>query len=437
MSPIKHELTGLSFPEEIDLKHLKKIHPALYKKRERIQMDGNGAAALASMQMWRAPIYAGFPITPSTKWIEMISTYVNAGKFVINQNGKVMSTKRVKLMEAEHAVADYLVGAGAACRDLIAMTATSSVGLDHMTETTRSLGASGLGNVMLINVYRSTANFPINIEGDPSDMLAHRDDAWIQVAARGKQQIYDTILQMPCIGMHPDVMTPTMPGYYGIKDSHRSEPFFVETDEAIHEFQDALIPEHCHLPGLIDGDTAMGNYATSQYFQGFKIEQKKRLNNTFAVLEKVSKAFEKSFGRPGIVPFESFFMDQNPKQVLVTLGPDAGTAYDVIEQWNKSGKGKVGLIVLRLITPFPSHLLREVLKGVEEIAVVNQAFHTERGHFTTLIAEAVSGLPIKIGGFFAGLGGADISASTWELVLEKLPKIKGDEALFIHQGRVL
>ena len=116
--------------------------------------------------MWRAPLFAGFPITPSTKWLETVAAHLARD---------TRGLRRLKLLEAEHAVADYLAGAAASCRDLVFATATSSVGLDHMTETTRSLGASGLGNVVIVNVYRATANYPLCIEGDPSDALAHRD----------------------------------------------------------------------------------------------------------------------------------------------------------------------------------------------------------------------------------------------------------------------
>src|SRR3954462_13197483 len=95
------------------------------------------------------------------------------------------------------------------CRELIAGTAPSSVGLDHMAETVRSLGASGLGNAMIVNACPATANYPLCIEGDPSDHLAHRASGFVQLMCRGRQQIYDTILQMPAVGMHPDVLTPT------------------------------------------------------------------------------------------------------------------------------------------------------------------------------------------------------------------------------------
>ena len=167
--PLAHEPTpsGEVYPDAIDLERVRAAHVDLYEKRDHVTVDGNTAAALAVLQMWRCLIYPGFPITPSTKWIETIASKIA---------DEPRTKKKVKLLEAEHAVADYLVGGAAACRDLIFSTATSSVGLDHMTETTRSLGASGLGNVMLINVYRATANFPLCIEGDPSDTLAHRDD---------------------------------------------------------------------------------------------------------------------------------------------------------------------------------------------------------------------------------------------------------------------
>ena len=199
---------GARYENAIDLDALHAAHKPQYARRTDISVDGNTAAAIPFLQWWRAPIMSGFPITPSTKWLEHLAAVIGAGKC-----GKA---KRVKLLEAEHAAADYMVGVAAACRDLIVGTATSSVGLDHMTETVRSLGASGLGNVVLVNVCRATANYPLCIEGDPSDHFAHRDDGFIQVMCRGRQQIYDAILQLPAVGMHPSVLTPTMPAFYGI-----------------------------------------------------------------------------------------------------------------------------------------------------------------------------------------------------------------------------
>jgi pyruvate ferredoxin oxidoreductase alpha subunit len=405
--------SGERYDGIIDLARVKAAHVPFYTEREAATADGNTAAAIATLQMWRAILYPGFPITPSTKWIETVAAKVGA------QKG---TAKRVKLLEAEHAVADYMVGAAAACRDLIVSTATSSVGLDHMTETTRSLGASGLGNVMIIDVYRATANFPLCIEGDPSDAMAHRDDGFIQICARGKQQIYDTVLQAPCLGMQADVMTPTMPGYYGIKDSHRNARFWVEADSAVHEFQDKWIKD-CVLPGTINGDTAMGNCVTSRFFQGFKIAQKRRIERALELLPVIGADFERAFGRPGLAYFDEVgFTGDAPVDIAVVgMGPDFGTFESVRNGWSAKNRATTAGIAIRLLNPFPREAVRKRLANAKVVLVVNQAHHSGRGHLTLDIADALAGLDKqpRIVSAFAGMGGADVSESTWEVMLDE------------------
>jgi pyruvate ferredoxin oxidoreductase alpha subunit len=413
--PLTHIATpsGERYEGVIDLERVRAAHHAIYKTREEITADGNTAAAIATLQMWRCIIYPGFPITPSTKWIEMVAATLAADPTTL---------KRIKLLEAEHAVADYMVGAGAACRDLIIPTATSSVGLDHMTETTRSMGASGLGNLMIIDVYRATANYPLCIEGDPSDTLAHRDDGFIQISCRGKQQIYDTVIQAPCLGMHPEVMTPTMPGYYGIKDSHRNARLTVEPDSEIHAFQDRWI-KPCELPGLINGDTAFGNCVTSRYFQGFKVAQKQRYERVLDVLPRIGVDFENHFGRPGLAYFDQvgWPADGAVDLAVVSMGPDFGTFESLREEWAKRAGLKVAGLAIRLLSPFPRDAMRNRLQRARAVLVVNQAHHMGRGHLTLDVVDALSDLdrPPRVVSAFAGLGGADVSEATWEKMLDQ------------------
>lgn len=427
--------SGERYDGVIDMARLRAGHHALYQSREELTADGNTAAALATLQMWRCVIFPGFPITPSTKYIETIAAKISSDP---------ATKRRVKLLEAEHAVADYMVGAASACRDLIVPTATSSVGLDHMTETTRSLGASGLGNVMIVDVYRATANFPLCIEGDPSDTLAHRDDGFIQVCARGKQQIYDTIIQMPCLGMHPEIMTPTMPGYYGIKDSHRNARLIVEPDDEIAAFQDKWI-QPCTLPGLINGDTAFGNCVTSRYFQGFKVSQKQRMERVFHWLPRIGASFENHFGRPGLSCFDSvgWPAEGTADIAVVGMGPDFGTFEALRDDWAQASGLKVAGIAMRLLTPFPRELVRARLAKAKAVLVVNQAHHQGRGHLTLDVADAIEGLPNppRIVSAFAGLGGADVSESTWERMLDMARKAAEGRDVppyaFFHEGVTL
>ena len=71
-SPLTHCATpsGEIYPQAIDLAKVRAAHHALHTKRETITADGNTAAAIAALQMWRCILFPGFPITPSTKWIE-------------------------------------------------------------------------------------------------------------------------------------------------------------------------------------------------------------------------------------------------------------------------------------------------------------------------------------------------------------------------------
>jgi len=427
---------GATYDGAVDLARLRAAHRPRYPEQTRKAVDGNTAAAIPFLQWWRSPIVAGFPITPATKWLEVMAREVASGHFdrASDGGGPPVRSKRVKLLESEHAVADYLAGVAAACRGLVVGTATSSVGLDHMTESIRSLGASGLGNVVVIDVCRATANYPLCIEGDPSDLLAHRDDGFIQVVCRGVQQIYDTILQLPAIGMHPRVLTPTMPSYYGIKDSHRSGTLVIEPDDQVNAFLDDALcagegaspvaedflaaegAEHPTPPGLLDGDTALGNCVTGDWFQGFKLAQKTRMAAAHQVIAQVASAFEARFGRPGLRPLELFGFDDKPEIALVCMGPDAGTAIHLLGRIREELGVRAGIAVVRLLTPFPSGQLAAALEGVDAIGVVNNAHHHGRGHLTLDLEDALHGLAraqVPIESYFCGLGGADVSAASW------------------------
>ena len=435
-SSICETAAGALYSNIINLDKVKAAHKPLAQEQLTCEADGNTAAAYACLQMWRCILFAGFPITPSTKWLETVATMVASGK---------CGTKKVKLLEAEHAVADYLAGAAAACRDLICATATSSVGLDHMTECTRSLGASGLGNVLLINVFRATANYPLCIEGDPSDTLAHRDDGWIQICCRGVQQIYDTILQAPCLGMHPEILTPVMPGYYGIKDSHRSSRLVVEPDAKVHAFQDRWIGP-AKLPGLINGDTAMGNCVTSKFFQGFKIDQKRRMERTFELLPQIGADFEKTFGRSGLQFVERLYWPEDDvvDLAIVGMGPDIGTAASLIEKEESRRGLKIGVLGARLLTPFPRDEYSKRLKNAKAVLIVNQAHHYGAGHLTLDVTEACYTLKRRptIVSCFAGMGGATLSDETWQKMMDHACATIGKEVkrippVIVHEGEVL
>jgi pyruvate ferredoxin oxidoreductase alpha subunit len=218
--------------------------------------------------------------------------------------------------------------------------------------------------------------------------------------------------------MHPDVLTPGMIGFYGIKDSHRTGKLVVEPDDEVNGFLDTQLADAtCRTPpGLLDGDTALGSCVTSASFQGFKITQKQRFERVLDVMPGVAAAFRERFGRPGLEPFEGFGMEDQPEIVLVAMGPDAGTAIELLPRLREELATRVGLVVIRLLSPFPAEVLANALRGASAVGVVNNAHHGGRGHLTLDVTSALAGRDIPIESFFCGLGGADVSRESWRLM---------------------
>jgi pyruvate/2-oxoacid:ferredoxin oxidoreductase alpha subunit len=104
---------------------------------------------------------------------------------------------------------------------------------------------------------------------------------------------------------------------------------------------------------------------------------------------------------------------------VVSMGPDFGTFEALREEYGKQHGLTIAGLAVRLLTPFPREAVRERLQKAHVILVVNQAHHSGRGHLTLDIADALTDLanPPRVVPAFAGLGGADVSVSTWRAML--------------------
>jgi len=199
------------------------------------------------------------------------------------------------------------------------------------------------------------------------------------------------------------------------------------------DFLNKAEPFHLVPPGLLDGDTSMGNCVTSAYFQGFKVGQKERQQRALEVIPQIGSRFRQRFGRPGLEYFERHGMDDGPEVVLVCMGPDAGTAVHLLPTLRRELGVRIGILVMRLLTPFPTAALAALLRRVAAVGVVNNAHHYGRGHLTLDVADALVEAPrwVPIESFFCGLGGADVSVSTWR----KIAEITCDAAKTGHAAR--
>jgi pyruvate/2-oxoacid:ferredoxin oxidoreductase alpha subunit len=169
------------------------------------------------------------------------------------------------------------------------------------------------------------------------------------------------------------------------------------------------------------------------------------MDRVLDILPIIGADFERKFGRPGLAFYDTVgFQNGTPPDVaVVSMGPDFGTFEAIREEYQRLAWTRVAGIAIRLLTPFPREAIRARLAGAKVVLVVNQAHHQGRGHLTLDVADALAGVenPPRIVSVFTGLGGADVSETTWERILDHGRSALDGKSLppvaFFHEGTQL
>lgn len=368
------------------------------------RMSGNEAVAFAMKQI-NPDVLPAFPITPSTEIPQYFSQYVADG---------VVDTEFVTV-ESEHSAMSACIGSQAA--GARTFTATSSCGLALMFEMLYVAASSRLPITMAC-VNRALTG-PININADHSDSMGTRDAGWIQIYSENNQEAYDNFIQAVKIGEHKDVMLPVMVCQDGFITSHAVENIELLEDKTVKNFVGEYEPEDYLLNA--DRAIAVGPYDTASFYMEHKRQQAEAMINAKAVILEVAKAFEGISGRSYNL-FETYQME-DAEVALVLINSVAGTAKDTIDQMRSEGK-KVGLIKIRVFRPFPFVEIKEALKNVKAIAIMDrcEGFSSAGG---PLFAEVRSAMydskerPYIIN-YIYGLGGRDVRTQDIEKVYNDL-----------------
>lgn len=373
----------------------------------RERLSGNEAAAIAFKQI-NPDVMAAFPITPSTEIPQYFSSYV--------ANGQV-DTEFVPV-ESEHSAMSACIGSEAA--GARTFTATSSCGLALMWEELY-VAASNRLPITLALVNRALSG-PININADHSDSMGARDSGWIQIYSENNQEAYDNIVQSFRIGEHKDVRLPVMVCQDGFITSHAVENIELIEDEKVKDFVGEYYPQNF----LLNNKTSMavGPYDTPAYYLEHKRQQAEAIINAKEVILEVAEQFEKISGRKyGL--FETYKLD-DADYAIVIINSAAGTAKDAIDKLRVSGK-KVGLLKIRVFRPFPAEEIKEALKHVKVLAVMDRSegFSSQGGPVCAEVKSALYGVNNcpKVINYIYGLGGRDVRLENIEEVYNELEKI--------------
>ncbi|MFH1972319.1 MAG: hypothetical protein ABIJ18_02470 [archaeon] len=350
-------------------------------------LDGNQCAAWGA-KLARVEYVPCFPITPQTEIIETIAKWKADGEF----------TGIFEQVDSEHSVMSAALGSAAT--GARTFTASSSQGLMLMHEILPNVSGCRLPMVF-VNVSRALSA-PISLWCDHNDMMAVRDSGWIMVVSETNQEVLDSVIM----------------GYKISENQDISLPVFVNMDGFVHSFtrEEVEIPEQSLVDSFIpkqelkikldvDNPKSLGIPALEGYME-FRSQHHRAMLDSIKVIDNIHSEWKKLTGRS-----YSFFDEYNMKDaedVIVMIGANTTIAKSAVDILRRKGR-KVGVLRIRVFRPLHEKLMREKLKNVKRIAVVDQ--NISPGLSGVLFSEvrgALFGMKMKVSNYIVGLGGKPV-----------------------------
>lgn len=357
-------------------------------------LDGNAAAAEA-IRASNVEVVAMYPITPQSPLAEKLSLLISKGE---------MDSTCV-CVESEHSAISYVIGSQ--LTGVRSTTATSSVGLALMHEV---LGvAAGCHVPVVMPVVNRALVSPWSLWCDHQDTMCERDTGWIQMYAENAQEVYDMIICAYRIAEHRDVCLPMMVCMDGFYVSHTFQTVLTESDEDVSRFVGRYKPSNL----VLDNNNPMfiNNLTSSEEYTEMRYQQRQSFENALEVIPDVFREFGEKFGREYSL-VEEYCCD-DADAVLVCLGSACGTIKHMIQIMRAEGK-TVGLLKIVSYRPFPEKEVREALKGIKKIGVIDRSsgLGAAFGPLGLDVYHAVADSTVNFVNFITGLGGRDISEET-------------------------
>ncbi|MBI4495348.1 MAG: pyruvate ferredoxin oxidoreductase [Deltaproteobacteria bacterium] len=377
-------------------------------RSKRIGMEVSIAGAEA-VRLARAECIAAYPITPQTHIVEHLSELVAEGQ---------LDAEFIPV-ESEHSALSVCAGTSAV--GARTFTATSSQGLALMHEILFIV--SGMRLPIVMAVANRALSAPLNIWNDHSDVMASRDCGWIQVFTENGQEVFDHTLCTFKIAEHPQVLLPAIINLDGFTLSHVVEPMELVSQEVVDSFLPPFQPPYTLHP---DRPLTMGAFAMPEVYTESRKALDMALRNSFPTILRVWEEWGELTGRH-YRPLETYRME-GARVALLTMGSFSELAMVAVDRLREKGV-PAGLLKLRLWRPFPLDEIRQAVRGLENLVVLDRALSVG-GMGGPVCAEVQSALyrqsrRPRIFSFIAGLGGRDVPPEQFEEMVQYALRRKG------------
>lgn len=362
-------------------------------------LTGNQAVAWGVMCA-RAQVISAYPITPQTTIIEELADLVDKG---------MLKANFIKV-ESEHSAMAGCIGAQAA--GARTFTATSAQGLALMHEL---LHWASLGRLPIVMADVNRAMAPgWSIWTDQNDSLAQRDTGWLQFYCEDNQEVIDTVIQAYRVAEL--VNLPAMLVLDAFFLSHTSEAVDIPGPEATDRY---LPPYRPTIYLNVDEPHAFGGIVPQDIYMEFRYKMELAMREALVVAKRADEEYKAMFGRSyGVI--EPYRCD-DAELILVTSSSVTSTARQVVDDFRRKGK-QVGLLKCRLLRPFPTEDINEVLKGVKKVAIIDRNISVGMGGIWAQEIKAAlystNHQKPEVLEYIAGLGGRDITPATITRIIE-------------------
>ncbi len=364
-------------------------------------MVGNHAVAWGA-RLARVEVISAYPITPQTQVVEKLSEMCADG---------TLPARFIKV-ESEHSAMAAVIGASAT--GVRAFTASSSHGLLYMHEMLHWAAGARLPIVMA-DVNRAIGP-GWNIWTDQNDSLSQRDTGWVQLYCETNQEVVDTTIM--AFKLAESLNVPVMLTLDGFYLSHTAEPVDVPDQELVDRF----LPKREAAYKLdVEQPHAFGALVKPDAYMEMRWLQQEALQKVPATLAAIEQDWQRMFGR-SYGAIEAYHAE-GAELLLVTSGTVTSTARAVVDARRAKGE-KIGVLKVKMFRPFPSAMLRDALKGVPRVAVLDRNISPGHGGiFAEELRSALYDLPDserpELFGFVLGLGGRDITPAVIDDVIEQ------------------
>lgn len=374
------------------------------------QVEGSRAVAEA-VALCRPEVVCAYPITPQTHIVEGLGELVKAGHL-----------KNCDYINVESEFAALSVAIGSSAAGARSYTATSSQGLLFMAEAV--FNAAGLGLPIVMTLGNRAIGSPINIWNDHSDAMSLRDAGWIQLFAENNQEAVD--LHIQAFRIAEDLSCPVMVCVDGFILTHAVEQVDVPAQQQV----DAFVPPFEPIQVLdIKQPVSIGTLVGPDAFMEVRYLDHKKQLRAFDVIESVSKAFKKDFGREAGGLIRAHGID-NVDTVIVAMGSVIGTLKDMIEEKREQGH-KIGLLSICSFRPFPSKEVREALKNAKHVIVLEKSLASGQGGVLAAHIRACLKESVCLTTLVAGLGGRPIPKRSLAEFMDRIERKGKGELHFL------